>query len=331
MSYSVYIRCAFFFIVALLIASCRSESELPSPPSTTTFEGVAMTIPYKIILGGDLDPFHVENVNKVILEAFEEINSVYNNDNPESEISRLNQLPADVKVEISPEMENFLTFIDHLYEVSKGNFDPTLAPLHTLWKKYLEKGSNPPEEEIGLIAPAVGWHHIHLKKGMFKKDHDLTQIDLIGIVKGLCVDLLVERIAAEGYPHVLVEWGGELRAMGQHPDEKEWKVSVNKAGDRKVNQPLAILNLRDQALATVEHDKQVVTDLSILDPLTTKPLGTAKEYVTSVSVLASTCTWAEGLANAALQFSTAEEARQWIEEIQQDDPDLTFWLVTSEE
>ena len=165
----------------LLLVSCQE--------SPSQFTGTAMTIPYRIIVDR-----HGDQAEVVITETFELVDQIFNNWNPDSEISRFNQLRAHVRMTISEELDHFLTL---------------LIPL------------------IGLYDPAYGtpggWH---LEDGVLWKEHDETALDLGGSAKGHAVDLLVERLSAMGCKSIFVSWGGEIRVQGLHPSGRPWRVAT---------------------------------------------------------------------------------------------------------
>ena len=129
-------------------------------------------------------------------------------------------------------------------------FDPTIEPIQQLWKNRLNEAREPGPDEIAALLPATGWNKIHIEKGLFWKDHDGCSLDLGGIAKGYCVDLLVEQLNAAGYPDVFVEWGGEIRASGRHPDKRPWNIFISRLGNSNPSLAIATIALRDQAIAT---------------------------------------------------------------------------------
>lgn len=128
-----------------------------------------------------------------------------------------------------------------------------------------------------------------MKNGKVKKTNSNTSIDLGGIAKGHCVDKLLERINEAGYSDVFVDWGSEIRAVGQvssniqsfviskHPDNRPWRIAVMEPPSisdmftrwkNETNQPLtdrlATMNVRNQAIATSGDYMQVIGCLELL-------------------------------------------------------------------
>lgn len=330
--------------LAMLIcmAACQSESGIEHSNRMTTFQGTAMTMRYKVIVGSPLDRNQASQVNSLIADSFKKVDETYNKWNPNSELSKLNALKSGEAVPISKELEQLLKETYHVVKLSHLRFDPTIEPLQRLWKHHLEKGEVPADQEIRDIAPAIGWDKVHIDNGTFYKDDDRTEIDLGGIAKGLCIDLIVQNILNIGYKDLFVEWGGEIRAAGKHPDDRPWTVYISQLGDNDPEQAIDIVPLYDQAIATSgdylqnwsvweSKGKSGVTYFHIFDPTTLKPLQTTPRSIASVSVLAPNCTLADGLATAGMLFPTVEEAEAWAEEIKKTYPELSFWFVTRQQ
>lgn len=281
-----------------------------------------------------------QQVQEIINNTFREINQIYNKWNNESEITKINQLKANEVIEISPELEGFFEFTEVIVELSEGRFDPTIEPLQQLWKDHLEKGTVPNSAEIAEVMPAVGWKNLHYGNGKFFKDHDKTSLDLGGIAKGYCVDLLVERIVAAGYSNVFVEWGGEIRTHGRHSNERPWKVFVGHLNDMDPQSAIVQLDLYDQSIATsgdyvqnwsVRQKDSETIYFHIIDPQKARPLESTLSSVASATVIAPTCVLADALATVAMMHSSLEEARNWAEKISKKDPSIKFWLVSRNE
>lgn len=326
----------FCFFLILEFASCsKKSSEEP-----ILFSGNEMTIDYRILIGHSLNTSDKQHVLEIIRDTFDEVNLVYNKWNPESELSRLNRLEEGIQVPISQELEKLLFLTDQIVTLTEGRFDPTIEPLQALWKKYLNQGKVPPLNEIRLIERAIGWNKIHFGQGYFYKDTSATSLDLGGIAKGYCIDLLTERLNQKGFKNVYVEWGGEIRATGEHPSKRPWTVFISHLGNPDPQKAIAILSLHDQAIATsgdylqnwiVENEEgEKISYYHIIDPRTFYPLKMAAQKIASASIVASTCAFADGLATAAMMFPSVSLAQDWLNQLKGRYPDIAFWIIARE-
>jgi thiamine biosynthesis lipoprotein len=314
-----------FVLMAML--GCQSRKQSPA-----LFTGTAMTIDYRILIGKKLSLNEYKQASGIILNTFEEVNAIYNKYNPQSEISKLNHCRAGEKIKLSDELAFLLKAVGAFVELTEQRFDPTVEPMLQLWKNHLQQKQIPPSEEIAALAPAIGWGHIHIEEGFFYKDDDSTQIDLGGIAKGYCVDLITERLCAAGFFDVYVEWGGEIRAMGKHPEERPWNVFISRLGNPSPEHAIDRVSLKEQAIATSgdylqfwQAEGDVYSH--ILNAKTLFPLRVTNQSIASASVLAPNCMLADVLATAAMTFDL-EEGAAWAQKMQEKFPELKFWLVS---
>ena len=264
-----------------------------------------MTIPYCVQVAGQLTDKQLEEVQGIILETFAEVNSIYNNWNPGSEVAQLKQLPAGQTIELSDSLAAFLAFVSEIVTRTEGRFDPTVDGLQHIWKKSLHAGTLPEHALLEPLVQATGWSHVHLDGKLFWKDHSLTAMDLGGVAKGYAVDLITERLVLAGYGSVYVEWGGEIRTVGQHPQGRCWKVGI---------QGFDTLDLTDNAIATSgtyiqNWTIEGVSYTHIIDPRSCEPLQASP--ISSVSVIAPSCAEADALATALMLFPSIADAQNW--------------------
>lgn len=270
-------RYAINLLLLILLFGCQKKEP-------ARLAGNVMTIDYHILIG---DPCDLKEAEKIVLSCFNEVNQIFNKWNPASELSRLNQLPSYTPTPISDQLHYLLTLTDQVYRLSEGRFDPTM----------------------NLLETPTGWEKIHFKNGLFWKEHSAIALDLSGIAKGHAIDLILERLRDQLHiNNLFVEWGGEIRAIGNHPEGRPWTISIRYCAKD--------LPLQNCAIATSgnylqQWSKNGELYTHIIDPRTKKPLRVHPDSIASASVLAPSCALADGLATAAMIFPSLEEAHQW--------------------
>lgn len=312
-------------ILSIGLGSCQKEST-----TLATIEGVAMTIPYKIFV---IDS-SLSIAGKIVEETFSEVNCIYNDWNPQSELSILNELKAGVIHPISKKLYNLLKKTDEIYQLTQGLFDPTIAPLLQLWKRHLKINEAPSRQELEALKPAIGWKNIHFDENSFWKDHELTKIDLGGIAKGYAVDLIYQSFMHAGISNFYIEWGGEIKTHGKHPSGRFWNVGIRQFDS---DQAMAYVSLNDEALATSgdyfqNWNVSIQTDekcyFHIMHPLKDEPQIISPQSIASATVLAKECTLADALATCYMLFSSIDEAKLWTTMLQSTYPELKVWIAT---
>ncbi len=314
----------YLLLLLIFLASCNA------PEKGASFEGVAMTIPYKVLIPQKLNSEQKKSIQEEIHAIFHKIDAIYNNWNKDSEISRLNNLPANKRVPISQELFFFLQKVYELVYQTDSLFDPTISPLYSLWKRNLLAKELPSPEEIERVSLCCGWDKIHHEKGLFWKEHENASFDFCGCVKGYCVDLLTERLQALGFEDGLVEWGGEIRAFGNHSTSRPWRVGISPISFSHALQPISLEN---EAIATSGDtwsfwEVDNTTYSHIIHPHTKAPMRVSERSIASVTVVAKSCMQADAFATALMLFQTPEEATLFGSELKKRFPEIQFWIQT---
>ena len=233
------------------------------------------------------------------LAWLEEFERKYSRFLPDSMISAINRAAGREGVAIDAELEGIFSLCDWYHWVTAGVFDPTALPLRRLWDY---KAANPVVPSDGQIAQAlslVGWRRVERASGSVRLPLAGMAIDIGGIGKEYAVDRVAAMAADMGIRDVLVDFGRDIRVLGQPPEGGPWRIGLE--------HPLLTdkcwggVALRDMAVATSgDYRRLFVRDGKryghIIDPRTGRP---ADNGCRSVSVVAPTCTEAGILATAA--------------------------------
>lgn len=290
-------------LLLTLLVSCQKKKE----PSH--FFGNQMTMSWQVKIADDLTSLQKQEVEKVIAKTFFLVDQTFNNWNPYSEISKINQIAALQKVTLSDHLAYFLHQVDDLVKLTEGRFDPTVEPLQKLYKHCFAKNQFPKIKQVKELELAVGWDKIHLEGNIFWKDHSKTAIDLSGVAKGYAVDLLVEKLHQLGYNNLFVEWGGEVKVLGQHSEGRNWKIGLE-------NNEVIALASGSIATSGSRYQKWSIDGViytHIIDPEKKKPLVISPGAICSVSVQADKCFICDALATSLMLFPSKKEAQNWAE------------------
>ncbi len=293
------IKISIFFLPLFLIAAFGHAKE-------TLIFGKTMGTTYHIkVITGHLQK--ISGLKEKIDKRFEEINKSMSTYRKDSEISRFNVLKIErQKFKISRDFAQVMIKAKKLYRLTGGSWDGSIYPLVNLWGfgKSERKNRLPAKEKIASLLKNVGFHNIDLVHGRYllKKKASIS-IDLASIAKGYAVDKVAELIKKNNIKNFLVEVGGEVYASGVKKDGQCWKIGVNKPRkEAPYDEIYKIVTLKDKALAT-SGDYRNFFEINgkryshILDPKTGYPVA---NDVVSVSIIADTCSFADGLATAAM-------------------------------
>ncbi len=201
---------------------------------------------------------------------------------------------------------------------SGGAFDSAFAPMFALWGFGKDGPKHQPTEEaIRDTLPKCGSAHLEIvSPRAIRKTVPGLQYNLNAIAPGYAADRIADILRSRGLTNTYVDVGGELLLSGSSPRGDGWRIGIETPKlDEPVGQDLyQIVTLSGWALATSGDYRSYGRDKSgrlfshIFDPRIGRP---ATSRVASVSVIATNCMIADGLATTLFVMG-AEEGLAWI-------------------
>ena len=298
-SSSTFYKTISLILFVLLFTGCGLKKEVE-------FSGKTMGTTYHIkVVAGLLT--NKKDLKDQIDMRLDEINKSMSTFRKDSEISRFNaHQTVGEKFRISDDFYNVMIVAKAIYQETGGAWDGTVKPLVDLWGfgKSENKHTIPEKSRIALLLSNIGFNKIELFAGHYlaKKNTAIT-LDLASIAKGYGVDQVAALIRANGIDNFLVEIGGEVFAAGLRKDGKKWRIGINRPQkNAPVDQVYKVVDLQDKGFATsgdyrnyFEANQKRFSH--VIDPQNGYPVDNG---VVSVSVIANTCTFADGLATAVM-------------------------------
>ena len=249
----------------------------------------------------------VPGLKEKIEKRLVEINASMSTYQKDSEISRFNEFnQIGRKFRISEDFYRVMKTAQVVYRLSDGAWDATVNPLVDLWGfgRGRPKNKIPLGTEISALLSNIGFENIEvLKPGFLIKKRAAVTLDLSSIAKGYGVDQVADIIRKEGFQNYLVEIGGEVFASGYRKDGKFWRIGINRPQtDAAFDEVYKAVNLHNKAFATSgDYRNFFMVDgiryAHVIDPRTGYPISNG---VASVTIIADTCTFADGLATAIM-------------------------------
>jgi FAD:protein FMN transferase len=228
--------------------------------------------------------------------------SRYNKDNVVHLINHSNGVPVAADAELA----RLLDYAQQCYRLSGGLFDITSGVLRRAWK-FDGSQVTPDTRLIESLRPRVGWDkvqwdgtHLRLQRGM--------EIDLGGLGKEYAADVVAEMLFRESGAALMVNFGGDIRAIAAEGSATPWIVGIEDA--RKDDHAVGQIDLARGGVATSGDARRFclvdgVRMGHILNPRTGWPVAGAPR---SVTVIGDYCVEAGFLATLAmLQGPGAEE------------------------
>jgi thiamine biosynthesis lipoprotein len=157
------------------------------------------------------------------LAEFEDAFSFYRED---SLVSRINRSAGREGVAIGETAAELFALCDWFYWLTGGYFDPTSGPLLRLWDYHDPSRPLPTPAEIEMAQAHVGWSRVEHTPQRCRLPESGMAIDLGGIGKEFAVDKVMELILTTGVRDALVNFGHDVRVVGEAPQGGAWGVGL---------------------------------------------------------------------------------------------------------
>jgi thiamine biosynthesis lipoprotein len=190
---------------------------------------------------------------KGIFEECKRLEKKYNYFDVQSYLSDLNNR-IDNKVD--HETKNLLSISKQYYKKTNGIFDITLCTLKAM---YNEKTTIEIQNKKEELLAFVGNDKYEVKKDRLYFSNEITQIDLGGVVKEYSVDRAVMILKKYKIQSALVNFGGDIYALGFKKNKEKFKVAIKNPQD--ITKSLIIVELYNQALTTsASYERNITID-----------------------------------------------------------------------
>jgi thiamine biosynthesis lipoprotein len=249
-----------------------------------------------------------------------------------SDVWRLNHAQGK-PVEVSGHTITILRLAEEVRAASRGAFNIAVGEASTLWDFSAVSPRPPAPDELEAAARRLASVRIDISldassvalRGGEKGSADGAagstggarggargsagiQVDLGGIAKGYICDQVADFLRSRGVTSGLLNFGGNVVAIGQHPEGRPWSVALQRPDALRDTAGFAVVACEDGAGVTSGiYERGVEWEghryHHVLDPRSCWPVDTG---LLSVSVLASDAMLADALATAILVLGTED-------------------------
>jgi thiamine biosynthesis lipoprotein len=288
-------------LVLCLVSACQAPEPVP-----LELRGGAIGTTWSITVVTDRPGRLTESrIERLVNDRFDLIVGLMSNYQDDSELSRFNTSRSTAPVAIAAETADVIAHAMEIGELSNGAFDITVGPLVAAWGfgPVTEPVVVPTNKEIARLLNATGHGHLvfDLHQPSLAKTVPELELDFSAVAKGYAIDLVAEALSAQGFDRFLVEVGGEIRVRGTNPDNRRWRLAVERPQEmgRAFH---TTVELSSGSLAT-SGDYRNYREVNgnrvshIIDPRTGRPIS---HGLASVSVIDELCVRADGLSTALL-------------------------------
>ncbi|HRR34491.1 MAG TPA: FAD:protein FMN transferase [Kiritimatiellia bacterium] len=175
----------------------------------------------------------VPQVRDLVQRTFQSLDDELSAWNPASALCSVNVAagtpqPVEVSADFAAVLQAALSYCAE----TEGAFNPLIGPVMRAWgfNGSERRFTCPDEADLKTLLTRTQWHEIHLTTGeqaTVRLALPGMQLDLGAIAKGYAVDRAWERLKAAGHTNLLIDLGGNLRALGEAaPGRGGWRTGV---------------------------------------------------------------------------------------------------------
>ncbi len=233
-------------------------------------------------------------------EQLFQLHNTLNAFDPQSELSRFHQAPANQPIPLSPLLWLAFHTAKQAYQETQGAFDVTVGPLMDFWRKVAQNPNDPQfqgdslTEQCAKVRNSVGFPLLLWDDTAktITKSHPDIRVDFGGLAKGLALDLLRESLKEEGIQYYYISLGGNTlqQLPPHHPYENLCGLEDMRPGHGG-EERCTLGGTGGQCVATSANTLRPLSPSSsprplghILDPETGEPVAPPYASVTAVCV-----------------------------------------------
>ena len=268
-----------------MISKQATRFELRKADSYWTIAYEAMASPCEILVRCNNESEAEELASLACLETerIEQKFSRYRDNNLVYAINHSNgkAIPVD------EEMSQLLDYAGKCYDLSDGLFDITSGVLRKAW---IFKGEevNPDRKLISSLLKLVGWEKVKFSGEKIQLLPGM-EIDFGGIGKEYAVDKVTQLLFETMHRPLMVNFGGDIRAIHAGGDDKPWEVGIEDPGSEE--SAVGMIQLSNGAVTTSGDSRRYCYVKGkrlghILNPKTGWPVTDSPR---SVTVIADYC------------------------------------------
>jgi thiamine biosynthesis lipoprotein len=277
----IFLPTIYYLVSIVLLCSCQNQ---PLYKDTQVMMGTYVEV---------ISPS--KEAAKVVFGEIKRIENLLSKYNPDSEVSKLNQLG---RLKVSPDTFFIVNKAKEFWQISQGAIDITVGPLMDIWGFTDKKYVLPQKKEILRTLNLVGSDKI-----VFNNSDNVIEfripgmkIDLGAIAKGYAVDCAVEKLKEKGIMSCLINAGGQIYGLGDKSG-KPWKIAIK---DPRGKDFIGHLELKNRSVSTSGDYEQyfIKGDLRYTHILNPKTGYSADSGIISVTVIAPDGLTADALSTA---------------------------------
>ena len=236
-----------------------------------------------------------------LFARMDELDGQLSSHNDLSAVSTLNRAAGEGPVAVPDELFHVVKHGIAYSRLSAGAFDITIGPVVALWGITGEEPGVPDQTELEEALALLDYQRVVLfepgKKVLLERRG--MQVDLGGIAKGYAADEIAEIVRKQHFNHGLINFGGNIVAIGSRPDGTPWRIGIQHP-ERSRGESIGVVEVVDKTVVTSgKYERFFVHDgvryHHIIDTATGYPV---ENGIASVTIVTDSSMKADALSTA---------------------------------
>ena len=238
-----------------------------------------------------------------------ELEGLWSVTDPGSDIYAVNH-SGGAPTQVHADTAEVLTFALEMAEETGGALDPTLYPVLTAWGFTTDQYQIPDSGTLSALLENTGYEKVQ-QDGRTVELPAGMELDLGAVGKGYAADETAQILADYGVESALLDFGGNVLAMGSRPDGTPWRIGVR---DPNSDGTLGVLEVTNQSVVVSGgYERYFVGEdgeryWHILDPETGAP---ARSGLTQVAIISPESKLCDALSTAVFVMGLEEATDLW--------------------
>lgn len=268
-------------------------------PQRFDFSGPGMATTFRISCYAE-NREQAEKATSACFARIAELNQIFTDYDPTSELMRLCAPETVYPVTVSPPMLELLDRSVDFAKLTDGAFDPTCGHLTQLWRRTRRQGKLPAPPRLQAAISSTDWRRIQID--LLKQQITLkpgTLLDLGGIAKGYAADDCLRVLRKHGLPSAVVIAGGDTAVGDAPPGKPGWEIKLRTFTRPESQDELTSITLANRAVSTSGDLYQFIEIEGIrYSHILSLKTGLGLTQSIACSVIADDCTTTDALATA---------------------------------
>ena len=207
-----------------------------------------------------------------------------------SELMEVNHQAGIAPVQVHPDLFELIALGTLHSQAKNSHLNIAIGPLVQTWRIGFSNARRPAPEEIEQAILMIDPQQIQLDQEnytVFLKRPGM-KIDLGALAKGYSADLIATYLRGKGIKDALIDLGGNILTVGQHPVKQQpWRIGIQNPVEKRGNH-LLVLSIKDKSVVTSGiYERHLEVDGQsfhhIFDSATGYPVETDLASITIIS------------------------------------------------